>query len=503
MAPNNSFRLSPLVFAALLIGSGCATEVTGGSGGEGGEGASGTTVSTASSTVGSTSQASVSTGMGCAVNCADIEAPACMQGVCNMMTGQCEFEPGEEGAPCEDGLFCTDQDVCMDGECVGGPLPDCGSSADPCLETICDEDEDECSVAPKANGSSCIAEDPCTTNAICQNGQCLGAPKDCSATPVADCEVAVCDPMQAGACVPIIGNVGLPCDDSGDLCMVQKVCDAAGACVGGVPKNCSAFTNGCNNGVCEPATGACFSDPVPPGGTCLEATDTCNIGICDNNGNCNGMPTNDGGACVDGSSCTVNDVCSAGTCAGVPDPNYTIYFSDSFASNNQGWTLGTEWQIGPAQASACTFDPPGDDPASDHTTSADNGIAGVVIGGCYSTAANHAPYCMVSPNINANPVSGSVFLSYYRHLHTDYPSFMSNTVEVSSNGGTTWNTVYAVPSGQVQNDSDWTFASFDITAFKSATLKVRFCHEVTDNIGIYEGGGWNVDDVTIASSACP
>lgn len=502
MRLNRSQKVALLVLA-LAPAAGCATEVNDGSEGGGGDGTTAVTTVTATTTTGtSTSQVSSSTGMGCAVNCADVEAPPCMVGTCDMTTGQCEFVPAEDGAPCEDGLFCTDQDECLDGECVGGPLPDCGSSQDPCLQTICDEDEDECSVAPKPNGSSCIAEDPCTSNAICQNGLCLGAPKDCSATPVADCEVPVCDPMN-GMCVPVIGNVGLQCDDSGDPCMVQKTCDSTGACVGGVPKDCSAFTNGCNNGLCEAGTGSCFSDPVPPGGTCLEATDTCNVGICDNNGACLPQATNDGGTCVDGSSCTVNDVCSAGTCAGVPDPNYTIYFTDSFASNNQGWTLGTEWQIGPAQPSSCSSDPPGNDPATDHTASADDGIAGVIIGGCYGNAANHAPYCMVSPVINANPPSGSVFLSYYRHLHVDYPTFMSNTVEVSANGGATWNTVYAVPASQVQNDSDWTFASFDITAFKSATLQVRFCHEVTNSGGIYDGGGWNLDDVTIASSACP
>ncbi len=498
----NSSQQVALLLLALAPAAGCATEVSGGTGGEGGDGTTVTAGSTvATTTVASTSQASTATGMGCVVNCADIEAPPCTQGVCNMMTGQCDFEPLEDGAACEDGLFCTDQDVCMDGECVGGPLPDCGSSQDPCLETICDEEEDECSVAPLPNGSSCIAEDPCTSNAICQNGMCLGAPKDCSATPVADCEVAVCDPMQAGMCVPIVGNVGLPCDDSGDPCMVQKTCDSAGACIGGVPKDCSAFTNGCNNGVCEAATGNCFSDPVPPGGTCLEATDTCNVGICDNNGSCLPQATNDGGACNDLSSCTVNDVCGGGTCAGVPDPNYTVYFSDDFSANDMGWTLGNEWQIGPAMASNCTTLAPGNDPGTDHTPSPDNGIAGVVIGGCYSLAASHPPYCLTSPPIDASAAPGSVFFSYYRHLHTDYPGFVYSTVDVSADG-VSWNNLYSQTS-PAANDQSWQFTSFDVTAYKSATMRVRFCHEVGTFSGAWAGGGWNVDDVTIASSACP
>jgi len=417
-----------------------------------------------------------------------------------MNTGTCVFMPADDGDPCEDGMFCTDGDTCLDGECVGGPLPDCGSSADPCLETACDEESDECAPVPKPNGSSCTATDPCMVNAICQNGLCLGAPKDCSAAPVPDeCHVAVCDPQQNGMCVPILGNDGLECTTFGDPCMVQKVCDQ-GACVGGVPKNCSAFTNGCNNGACEPVTGACFADPVPPGGTCLEATDACNTGICDMNGACIGQPANDGGSCNDGSNCTVNDVCGAGTCAGTPDPNYTVFFSDTFSSASQGWTLGPEWQIGPAMASSCGFSV-GNDPATDHTPSADNGIAGVVIGGCYQHVA-HGDYCMESPVIDANP-PGSVFLSYYRHLHSDYPNFMSSHVDVSSNGGSTWTPVYSVPSGQSQNDTQWTFASFDVTPFKSATMKVRFCFSIGTVGGLFTGGGWNVDDVVVATSACP
>ena len=41
--------------------------------------------------------------------------------------------------------------------------------------------------------------------------------------------------------------------------------------------------------------------------------------------------------------------------------------------------LGTEWEIGPAKAS--TGGNRGPDPATDHTPSSDNGVAGVVIGG--------------------------------------------------------------------------------------------------------------------------
>src|SRR5690348_619510 len=117
MRLNRTRNVALLLLALAPLFSSCATQVSDADDDDGG-GGQGTTATTGSSasTATSTSQMSSSTGMGCAVNCADIEAPPCTQAVCNMMTGQCDFEPLEDGAACEDGLFCTDQDECLDGE---------------------------------------------------------------------------------------------------------------------------------------------------------------------------------------------------------------------------------------------------------------------------------------------------------------------------------------------------------------------------------------------------
>src|SRR4249920_783494 len=54
---------------------------------------------------------------------------------------------------------------------------------------------------------------------------------------------------------------------------------------------------------------------------------------------------------------------------------------DSFANNSLGWTLGPEWEIGPASEST-GHEIGYPDPATDYTSdSDDNGVAGVVIGG--------------------------------------------------------------------------------------------------------------------------
>jgi hypothetical protein len=76
------------------------------------------------------------------------------------------------------------------------------------------------------------------------------------------------------------------------------------------------LTVGCFNGVCDTATGQCFAQPIMPGQQCAEATDQCNVGICDMSGNCNGTPANQGMPCNDGSGCTSGETCNNGNCTG-------------------------------------------------------------------------------------------------------------------------------------------------------------------------------------------
>ncbi len=220
----------------LFLGVSCATGVETGEGGAGGEGGSGTTTAV-SSTASSTAMSS-STGMVCAENCATKETPPCTQSVCNMQTGMCELEPLADGEPCDDGLFCTVDDTCSDGACKAGDEFPCEGSTETCVLLVCDEDEQRCVGGPVPNGSACTSDDPCSTNNICQNGSCLGAPKDCSGTPLPnECNTAVCDPMQNGDCIVVPTLDGLPCL-IGDPCEADKAC-MAGTCVGTPIPSCS------------------------------------------------------------------------------------------------------------------------------------------------------------------------------------------------------------------------------------------------------------------------
>jgi len=197
--------------------------------------------------------------------------------------------PDEDGTSCDDGNFCTVDDACVDGACEGGPQNDCGMTPAECEEVTCDEAGDTCSVAPANEGASCTSADLCQVNTVCQNGVCAGGtPKDCLFAPLPEpdeCYTAVCNPSD-GMCEAQVANDGAACEDPNDLCTVGKTCDN-GACVGGVPKDCSALTMGCNVGVCDTGTGMCMS-----------------------------MAAGEGNPCDDLDACTTGEICTSGTCTG-------------------------------------------------------------------------------------------------------------------------------------------------------------------------------------------
>ena len=174
-----------------------------------------------------------------------------------------------------------------------------------------------------------------------------------------------------------------------------------------------------------------------------------------------------------------------------------VYFSDDFSDNAQGWVLGPEWQIGPAQVSMGGA--MGADPGTDHSPSADNGVAGVVIGGNASTNL-HPFYYIESPPFNTANAVGPVILGFYRWLNSDYDPYMHNNIQVWN--GSQWVQIWVSgPSPGIQ-DNAWTFISHDITQYKNAGMRVRFGFDITSG-GVYTIGSWNIDDVLVASAACP
>ncbi|EYF01281.1 hypothetical protein [Chondromyces apiculatus] len=445
----------------------------------------------------------------CGVDCSAITAPPCFKAVCDVAQKICTTVTTPDGEPCDDGQFCTTGETCNAGACGAGELTTCGIEPATCEQVVCDEDTETCGLALQDDGSACVSEDLCEVNATCTAGVCAGAPRNCSFFPLPDsCKVAACNPA-TGDCEGFPGNEGAACSDSGDLCRTGKTCQA-GFCAGGTAKDCSHLSVGCANGYCDPGTGTCATHTVLPGDACEQGIGACSVGVCTASGLCAPAPQDDGMGCDDGDPCTVGETCLAGACQGGDTSAYSVYFSETFASNAAGWTFvpgvktdGSShqlWAIGAAAASTghTTGNP---DPALDFTSTDDNGVAGVVLGGNIVKVIHSTNY-IESPPINTS-VPGPVWLEYRRWLNSDYASsstqYMVNYVEVWN--GLAWTVIWQSGASPGIKDAAWTRMSHEVTAYKSPAMKVRFGFRI-GSVSVANVSGWNLDEVIVASNVC-
>ncbi|MCP3886742.1 MAG: hypothetical protein GY700_14975 [Propionibacteriaceae bacterium] len=216
---------------------------------------------------------------------------------------------------------------------------------------------------------------------------------------------------------------------------------------------------------------------------CNETLDTCST-----------SQVGDGTPCDDDDPCTVDEICEGGLC--FDDQGEDWIFFEDFDNNNQGWTLDTDWQLGPAVAiSTCDL---GQDPGTDHTsTTADNGVAGVLIGDCTASTI-HGAYCMTSPVVDTTGLS-EVSLTYWRQLSANHDPYQHHWIDVYD--GANWNTIFTTGPSPSVIDTDWTFFDYDITSYAGAATQVRWCYDVTDTSSS-SAASWNIDDITIGPPGC-
>jgi len=265
-------------------------------------------------------------------DCADDNS--CTTDVCDESSDTCQHVPVADDSPCDDGQFCTVNDTCQGGGCVGGPSRDC-SDGDQCTADACDDDLDQCLHSAAPDGTVCNDGDFCTVGESCSAGTCSGG----QARNCADgnpCTIDGCD-SQAGTCTHVVAGDGTSCDD-GLYCTVNDAC-WGGVC-GGTARDCD-DGNPCTLDSCDDSSASCVHDTsamdgagcddglfctvadVCSGGTCSGQANSCDDGnpctndSCDEDNNqCRNTPANDGAACDDGLWCTVGDTCAGGVCSG-------------------------------------------------------------------------------------------------------------------------------------------------------------------------------------------
>lgn len=268
--------------------------------------------------------------------------------------------------PCNDGFNCTVIDLCNGaGVCVGIPNNTiCENTApalnDPCIGGMCmvsSPSHDAAGCTYFNTTLPCDDSYVCTTNDTCANGECLGVSDGVTCINLANmmgtCVNATCDPFNLihedpSGCTFTNLTLGEACDD-GNACTVNDTC-SVGICNGTLTNStCSYLDTPCTMGICNTMLG-CLALNITNGTGCDTDNFTCTYQLCAGNGTCvtylndtvcpsTGNPCIDNicdpGSlfadpttgcrlmenhipCDDGFSCTFNDTCSGGVCAGTP-----------------------------------------------------------------------------------------------------------------------------------------------------------------------------------------
>ena len=226
----------------------------------------------------------------------------CTQEFCNTASG-CRSIP-DDNYTCNDGLFCTENDRCSNGRCIADArncddsvactLDFCDDGADlcvhrtqnnlcndgnPCTDDVCDEALGCREVNDDTN--PCTDDMYCTVNDRCESGTCIGDERNCEAFED-DCNLGVCDEY-AGSCVALPKADDTSCDD-GLFCTEGDIC-YAGQCNSGAERDCSIYDTDCTVGACDDVLDQCFADPVDDLTPCNDGmfctgSDRCHDGVC-------------------------------------------------------------------------------------------------------------------------------------------------------------------------------------------------------------------------------
>lgn len=235
----------------------------------------------------------------------------------------CDDPETEDGSPCDDGEFCTTGEVCDGGSCGDGKARNCSREADDCAAGSCSETEG-CMLEPQPDDTECDDGLVCTENDACLDGQCIGSEVQCAASA---CSGSYCDEAFGGCIDGDDVPNGTACEDD-DVCTLSSTC-SYGACTASAARILCPVSTCAPVGDCDPTNGcavnttyaasragySCTDNPCmdyqynyyPPGygGEAPEAY----YATCDGVGNCvGGVPL------PSGSTCSVG--CQTGTCDG-------------------------------------------------------------------------------------------------------------------------------------------------------------------------------------------
>ena len=93
----------------------------------------------------------------------------CTEATCDDKTGKCTKTARPEGETCDDGTFCTANEICVKGKCKGWGR--CNIRDNPCVATACDEKKKTCTlVTATYEGNAC--REGTDREGVCASGLC-------------------------------------------------------------------------------------------------------------------------------------------------------------------------------------------------------------------------------------------------------------------------------------------------------------------------------------------
>ncbi len=264
---------------------------------------------------------------GPAPSCSDQNV--CTDDACSAADG-CTHTPVLGGKACDDGSVCTVGDACAGGTCQAGSALVCDDK-NACTTDACNA---KSGCAFSNNTAPCDDGSQCTTGDVCADGKCGAAVNPCDdANP---CTTDGCDGL--GGCKHTLLADGASCSSQGctGLTFQGAATCSAGVCGSAPPPELCDDANACTDDLCNGLSGClhpfntaqcddgnvCSTGDACISGACVGTVATCADGGactlslgCDPVVGCQYQPAS-GTGCSDGNACTIDDVCTAGVCAG-------------------------------------------------------------------------------------------------------------------------------------------------------------------------------------------
>lgn len=156
-------------------------------------------------------------------------------------------------------------------------------------------------------------------------------------------------------------------------------------------------------------------------------------------------------------------------------------------NTDPGWSYDGQWAWGIPQGNE-------GDPTAGQT--GDN-VVGYNLAGAYGNSMSEE-YATSLPFDCSSATE--TYLSFYKWLGVESASYDHATVEISADGGTTWETVWDHTGGTVTGGA-WEYVEYDVSSWAAGSSNVLLRWSMGPSDGSVVECGWNIDDVMVSYTA--